>query len=95
MKTNLNYFKSISHTFNAENKKVGYEYVINLSDDHVLVESYDSTGKLLSLKHQFIKPLNTGSSQDFVAYMQETESASFNWNLKNLPDILRKKIIVT
>ena len=92
MKNKLDYFRSISQIFDKNNEQIGYEYVVNLDENHIVIESYDNFGQLVSLKHQFNDPLNTGSNEDFMSYMTKIKSISSNWNYNYIDEMKRKPI---
>ncbi|MBT8567220.1 hypothetical protein G6698_04320 [Polynucleobacter paneuropaeus] len=92
MTNKLDYFRSISQIFDKDNEWVGYEYVVNVDENHSVIESYDSSGRLLSLKHQFNNPLNNGTTEDFISYMKKIKSTSFNWNSNYIDEISREPI---
>jgi len=92
VKKELGYFKSVSQIFDMNNQWIGYEYVVNIDENHFVIESYNSSGQLVSLKHQFNNPLNTGSVEDFIEYMNKVKASSLHWNLNYLEEMNRKPI---
>jgi len=83
---------SISHIFNSANEWIGYEYQSLVNDNHIRTSVYDSAGKLLSIKHVFNDPLNSGSVEDFISYMDQTKSISHVYNAAYITDMSTRPI---
>jgi len=93
MKKNEEYFTSICQIFDGNNQYIGYEYIVKVDTHHTLIKSYDSAGKLLTLKHEFDNPLNEGSVDDFVAYMNKTQSIGSQYNYSYIQEMKKLRPI--
>jgi hypothetical protein len=71
----------ISHEFNSKNEWVGYEYIERISESHVRILKYDSSGSLQSSKHIFNDVPRGDGVQEFIAYMKSRKAIAHNNNV--------------
>jgi len=83
---------SISHIFDSANEWIGYEYQALVDNNHIRTSVYDSAGKLLSIRHVFNDPPNSGSVKDFISYMDQSKSISHIYNAAYITNMSTRPI---
>jgi len=86
------YLKTISHIFNEKNEWIGYEYETIVSINHTRTSMYDNSGKIVKIKHTFSDPLNDGTVEDFINYMDRTKYEAVKNNISCVKDMKTKNI---